>query len=322
MAPRQPLATSAAKILSLGDKAAEIERFLAYLSLEANLRTLTLDAYRRDLLEFNAWCEREDIDLDHVRQQQLFDYLQHLSVGLSARSRARHLSSLRGFFHWRIAAGRGRSDPTAGLKGPKMPFRLPDVLSISQVEAVIGAVAGDEPVHLRDRAMLEIAYGCGLRVSELVGLSRKDLQLKKELVLVRGKGGRERLVPVGGHAVRALSAWFSQGRTHIRRQKAGKLLPLPMGAGDYVFLNRRGLPLSRMGFWKILRHYLDKAGIKGHASPHTLRHSFATHLLEGGADLRVVQELLGHASLATTEIYTHLDRSYLKEVVRSFHPRG
>jgi integrase/recombinase XerD len=322
MAPRQPSAKNAAKILSSGDKASEIERFLAYLSLEANLRALTLDAYRRDLLEFTAWCAKESLDFDEVKQRQLLTYLQHLSVGLSARSRARHLSSLRGFFHWRIAAGRGRSDPTAGLKGPKMPFRLPDVLSISQVEAVIGAVAGDEPVHLRDRAMLEIAYGCGLRVSELVGLCRKDLQLKKELVLVRGKGGRERLVPLGGHAARAVSAWLSEGRAYIRRRKKGDLVPLPVRAGDHVFLNQRGLPLSRMGFWKILRHYLDKAGIKSHASPHTLRHSFATHLLEGGADLRVVQELLGHASLATTEIYTHLDRSYLKEVVRSFHPRG
>jgi integrase/recombinase XerD len=322
MARQRPSAKSAAKILSSGDSPAQIERFLAFLSLEANLRPLTLDNYRRDLLEFSTWCERESLDFDEVSQRRLMDYLQHLSIGLSARSRARHLSSLRGFLRWRIATGRGRSDPTSGLKGPKIPFRLPDVLSVSQVESVIGAVAGDEPVQLRDRAMLEVAYGCGLRVSELVGLCRKDLQLNKRLVLVRGKGGRERLVPLGGHAARALSAWLSQGRAHIRRQKKGSLVPLTARAGDYVFLNQHGLPLSRMGFWKILRHYLDEAGIKGHASPHTLRHSFATHLLEGGADLRVVQELLGHVSLATTEIYTHLDRGYLQEVVRSFHPRG
>ena len=249
------------------------------------------------------------------------DYFQHLSVGLSARSRARHLSSLRGFFHWRIAIGHGRRDPTAGLQGPKVPFKLPDVLSVAEVEAVLGAVAGEEPVYLRDRAMLEIAYGCGLRISEIVNLSRKELFLNKSLILVRGKGGRERLVPIGNPAKRALTAWLSDGRPHIRRQKAEKFLPLPTGAGDYLFLNQRGLPLSRMGFWKILRKYLDKAGIKRHASPHTLRHSFATHLLEGGADLRVVQELLGHVSLATTEIYTHLDRDYLREVVRTFHPR-
>ncbi|MFH1010181.1 MAG: site-specific tyrosine recombinase [bacterium] len=321
MAPRQPSAKNAAKILSSGDKPAQIERFLAYLSLEANLRPLTLESYRRDLLEFSTWCEKESLDFDEVSPRRLMDYLQHLSIGLSARSRARHLSSLRGFLRWRISTGRGRSDPTSGLKGPKMPFRLPDVLSVSQVENLIGAVAGDEPVSLRDRAMLEVAYGCGLRVSELVGLRRKDLLLDRGALLVRGKGGRQRMVPIGGCAARALSAWLSQGRPHIRRQKKGNLVPLSARAGDSVFLNQRGLPLSRMGFWKILRHYLDKVGIKGHASPHTLRHSFATHLLEGGADLRVVQELLGHASLATTEIYTHLDPGYLQEVIRSFHPR-
>jgi integrase/recombinase XerD len=322
MAPRQPLVKSAARIHSSGDKAAEVERFLAYLSLEANLRSLTLEGYRRDLLEFSRWCDRVPLDFDHVTQRQLADYFQHLSVGLSARSRARHLSSLRGFFRWRIASGRGHRDPTSGLKGPKVPFRLPDVLSIAEVEAVLGAVAGDDPGQLRDRAMLETAYACGLRVSELVGLCQKDVLLDKGLVLVRGKGGRERLVPIGGSAQRAISAWLSKGRPNIRRRKAGKFLPLRAGAGDYVFLNLRGLPLSRMGFWKVLRKYLDKAGIKKHASPHTLRHSFATHLLQGGADLRVVQELLGHVSLSTTEIYTHLDRDYLREVVRSFHPRG
>ncbi|MBM3324725.1 MAG: tyrosine recombinase XerD [Calditrichaeota bacterium] len=322
MAPRQPSAKNAAKILSSGDNLGQIERFLAFLSLEANLRPLTLESYRRDLLEFSTWCEKEDLDFDEVTPRRLTDYLQHLSIGLSARSRARHLSSLRGFLRWRIVTGRGRSDPTAGLKGPKLPFRLPDVLSVSQVENLIGAVAGDEPVNLRDRAMLEVAYGCGLRVSELVNLRRKDLLLDRGVLLVRGKGGRQRMVPIGGCAERALTAWLSHGRAHIRRQKKGNFVPLSVRAGDYVFLNQRGLPISRMGFWKILRHYLDKAGIKGHASPHTLRHSFATHLLEGGADLRVVQELLGHVSLSTTEIYTHLDRGYLKEVIRSFHPRG
>lgn len=322
MAPSQRLAKSGARIPSSGDKAAQVERFLAYLSLEANLRPLTLEAYRRDLLEFSDWCDDAGFDFDEVTQPRLLDYFQHLSIGLSARSRARHLSSLRGFFRWRIAIGHGRRDPTSGLQGPRVPFRLPDVLSVAEVEAVLGAVVGEEPAHLRDRAMLEAAYGCGLRVSEIVNLCRKELFLKKGLVLVRGKGGRERLVPMSGPAKRAISVWLSDGRPHIRRQKAGKFVPLPKGAGDYLFLNQRGLPLSRMGFWKILRKYLDKAGIKRNVSPHTLRHSFATHLLEGGADLRVVQELLGHVSIATTEIYTHLDRDYLREVVRTFHPRG
>lgn len=322
MAPRQPLAKSAARIPSSGNKAAEVERYLAFLSLEANLRSLTLDGYRRDLLEFSRWSDGVPLGFDEVTQRQLLDYLQHLSVGLSARSRARHLSSLRGFFRWRIASGHGHRDPTSGLKGPRLPFKLPDVLSITEVEAVLGAVVGDEPAQLRDRAMLETAYACGLRVSELVGLCEKDVLLDKGLLLVRGKGGRERMVPIGGSAQRALSAWLTKGRLNMRKRKAGELLEYRAAAGDSVFLNLRGLPLSRMGFWKVLRKYLDKAGIKKHASPHTLRHSFATHLLEGGADLRVVQELLGHVSLSTTEIYTHLDRDYLREVVRTFHPRG
>lgn len=322
MAPQRLSVKNAAKTPSSEGKAAQIEPFLNYLIIEANLRPLTIENYRRDLLAFSQWCDDAGLDLDKVTQRRLLDYLTHRSAELSARSRARHLSSLRQFFLWRIASRRGRHDPTAGLQGPKMQLRLPDVLTALQIEAVLGAVPNDTPANMRDRAMLEIAYGCGLRVSELVGLCRKDILWDKGLVLVRGKGGRERLVPFGEHARKALKDWLSKGRPHIRRKKKGELVPLPVGARDYVFLNQRGLPLSRMGFWKILRKYLDKANIKQHASPHTFRHSFATHLLEGGADLRVVQELLGHVSISTTEIYTHLDREYLHEVIRTFHPRG
>ncbi len=322
MAPKQSSAKNAAKIPLSGDKTALIEKFLAYLSIEANLRPHTLDNYRRDLSRFAVWCDLAGFNFDKITQQNLLEYLQQLSSSLSARSRARHLSSLRQFFRWRIVTHQGKRDPTSGLQGPKMPLRLPDVLETVEIEAVLGAVAGSQPVALRDRALLEIAYGCGLRASELVTLCRKDFLEKNSVVLVRGKGGRERIVPVGTHAKNALEIWLSDGRPFIRRQKAGKFMPLPVSAGDNVFLNQRGLPLTRMGYWNILRKYLDKAGIKKKASPHTLRHSFATHLLEGGADLRVVQELLGHVSISTTEIYTHLDRDYLREVLRTFHPRG
>ena len=322
MALKPPSAKNAAKIPFSGDKTTLIEKFLAYLSIEANLRPHTLDNYRRDLVRFSAWCDLAGFDFDKLTQQSLLEYLQQLSGSLSARSRARHLSSLRQFFRWRIATHQGQHDPTSGLQGPKMPLRLPDVLETVEIEAVLSAVAGSQPADLRDRALLEIAYGCGLRASELVMLCRKDFLEKNTVVLVRGKGGRERIVPVGTPAKNALEAWLSDGRPSIRRQKAGKFIPLPVSAGDHVFLNQRGLPLTRMGYWTILRKYLDKTGIKKQASPHTLRHSFATHLLEGGADLRVVQELLGHASISTTEIYTHLDRDYLKEVLRTFHPRG
>jgi len=322
MAPKQPSAKNAAKIPLSGDKTALIEKFLAYLSIEANLRPHTLDNYRRDLSRFLAWCDHAERDFGKIAQQNLLEYLGQLSDSLSSRSRARHLSSLRQFFRWRIATHQGQHDPTSGLRGPKLPLRLPDVMETAEIEAVLGAVAGSEPADLRDRALLEIAYGCGLRASELVTLQRKNFLEKHSVVLVRGKGDRERIVPVGTPARNALEAWLSKGRPFIRRQKAGKIVPLPVSAGDCVFLNQRGLPLTRMGYWNILRNYLDKAGIKKHASPHTLRHSFATHLLEGGADLRVVQELLGHVSISTTEIYTHLDRDYLREVVRTFHPRG
>lgn len=293
------------------------------MAYEANLRPLTLDGYGRDLRVFGQWLAQHDISFDGVDRKLFESYLRELGEFLEPRSLARHLSSLRGFFRWRAQEGMSKTNPCEDVEGPKLPRHLPGVLSVEEVERLIESSAGDHPVALRDRAMLEVAYSCGLRVSELVGLRRRSVLLDEELVRVMGKGGKERIVPLGERASEALKAWFYHGRETIRgSSKDGKSRPLPDVAKDVIFLNQHGRPLTRFGFWRILQIYLARCKIETPVTPHTFRHTFATHLIEGGADLRVVQELLGHASISTTEIYTHLNRDYLRETIRTFHPRG
>ena len=308
-------------------KELEIRAYLSQMAYEANLMPLTLENYGRDLRAFASWVG-EGKDFGGVEQRMIDQYLRELGSLIGPRSLARHLSSLRGFFRWRTqeyARDSGaRENPCENVEGPKLPRNLPGVLSVEEVERLIRSAEGDDPVLLRDRAMLEVAYSCGLRVSELVGLRRRNILLDEELVRVRGKGDKERLVPLGEHAKDALTNYLRAGRDFIRgNDRRGAVLPLPPAAKDTLFLNQRGGPLTRYGFWRILRQYLERCGIDtATVHPHTFRHTFATHLIEGGADLRVVQELLGHASISTTEIYTHLDREYLRETLRSFHPRG
>lgn len=303
--------------------AAELRAYLAQMAYEADLRPLTIDNYRRDLRTFVRWLTDNKISLDHVDRRIVERYLRQLGEMLAPRSTARHLSSLRGFFQWRTQEGYSPRNPADDIEGPKMPRHLPTVLTVEEVEKLIGSVVGDDPVSLRDRAMLEVAYSCGLRVSELMGLRRRDVQLDSELLRVTGKGDKQRIVPIGGRAMDAMKAYLYHGRDLICGiTKDGKKIGLPEASKDRVFLNQRGKPLTRFGFWRILQIYLQRCGVETHVTPHTFRHTFATHLLEGGADLRVVQELLGHASISTTEIYTHLDRDYLRETLRTFHPRG
>jgi integrase/recombinase XerD len=307
----------------------EIRAYLAQMAYEVDFRPLTTENYRRDLFRFARWLEKsgrsfDDVDrklLDsYIREQK---YLKDESKAVGPRSKARHISSLRGFFRWRAQEHLSATNPSDQLETPKQPRHLPGVLTIEEVERLIGSVVGDDPVSMRDRAMLEVAYSCGLRVSELVGLKRRDLQLDSDLVRVLGKGNKQRLVPLGEQAAEAIKAYLYHGRESIRgNSRDGKTRPLPKEARDLVFLNQHGKPLTRFGFWTILQGYLRRSGIETKVTPHTFRHTFATHLIEGGADLRVVQELLGHASISTTEIYTHLDREYLREIIRSFHPRG
>jgi integrase/recombinase XerD len=243
----------------------------------------------------------------------LREYIYHLKdLGLAPASIRRNVSAIRTYYRFLIAEGHAVRDPSERLETPKKWLTLPDVLTVAEVEALLAAVTLDEPLAFRDRALLELAYGAGLRVSEWITLGVKDVMLNDALIRVFGKGSKERLVPIGRSAIGALAVYQRELRPRLERG-AGK------GA---LFLNARGTPLSRMGAWKILRKYVELAGITRHVTPHTLRHSFATHLLEGGADLRAVQEMLGHADISTTQIYTHVDREYLRSVHKQFHPRG
>jgi integrase/recombinase XerD len=233
-------------------------------------------------------------------------------IGLGAASIRRGVSAIRTYYGFLAGEGRVQDDPSDRLESPRRGRKLPETLTVHEVESLLGAPKVDEPLAWRDRALLELAYGAGLRVSELCSLGLTDLLLTENLVRIFGKGGKERLVPIGRSVIGAVSVYLHTMRPELDRGKSrGKVL-----------LNARGQPLSRVGVWGIVKRATQRAGIRKRVTPHTLRHSFATHLLEGGADLRAVQEMLGHADLSTTQIYTHVDREYLRSVHKQFHPRG
>jgi integrase/recombinase XerD len=291
-----------------------LERFHDFLTLEQGAARTTRDAYGRDLERFALYVRtRGTATPSDASPRMLREYIYHLKdLGLAPASIRRNVSAIRTYYRFLIAEGHAVRDPSERLETPKKWLTLPDVLTVAEVEALLAAVTLDEPLAFRDRALLELAYGAGLRVSEWITLGVKDVMLNDALIRVFGKGSKERLVPIGRSAIGALAVYQRELRPRLERG-AGK------GA---LFLNARGTPLSRMGAWKILRKYVELAGIARHVTPHTLRHSFATHLLEGGADLRAVQEMLGHADISTTQIYTHVDREYLRSVHKQFHPRG
>jgi integrase/recombinase XerD len=320
------LATKSAPILSFAADTAddqEIKLYLAQSAYEADLRPLTLDAYGRDLHAFRQWLVGRELRWDAVDRAMLESYIGELGQLIGAASVARHLSSLRGFFAWRAREHYSTLNPAADIDGPRLVRPLPDVLTVAEIESLVQAVTGAEPAQWRDAAMIELAYSCGLRVSELVGLRQEHYDPEHAVLWITGKGGKRRMVPYGTRARTALIKWLAHGRPFIRgTDEHDKPLPLPIESKDFFFLNRRGRPLTRFGFWTILKGHVAACGIEKPVTPHTFRHSFATHLLEGGADLRVVQELLGHSSISTTEIYTHLDREFLSEVIRTFHPRA
>jgi integrase/recombinase XerD len=291
-----------------------IERYQDFLSLEQGSSPLTLEAYLRDVERFATYAAVRGAtgptDVDARALREFVYYLKDL--GLAPASIRRNVSAVRGYFRFLLAEGLVVRDPSERLETPKRWRTLPEVLTVADVERLLTAPTLDEPLAFRDRALLELAYGAGLRVSEWITLGVRDLLLEDSLVRVFGKGSKERLVPIGRTAVGAVAVYLRELRPRLER-----------GAGEGVlFLNARGEPLSRMGAWKILRKYVQAAGIEKRVSPHTLRHSFATHLLEGGADLRAVQEMLGHVDISTTQIYTHVDREYLRSVHRQFHPRA
>jgi integrase/recombinase XerD len=295
-------------------RAFHVQPFLDHLAFERGLSEQTLTAYRHDIVRLAAFLvSRGCTGPASATTTQLRAFVLELKdMGLSASSIARNLSAIRSYFGFLLGENLVVADPSDRLQTPRGWRRLPEVLSVAEIEALLEAPDLAHPLAWRDRAMLEFAYASGVRVSELTGLRLVDLDLESEFATVFGKGSKERLVPIGRRAIGALAIYLRETRPRLER-----------GSGEgRVFLNALGRPLTRMGVWKILRGHVETAGIRKPVSPHTLRHSFATHLLEGGADLMAVQEMLGHADISTTQIYTHVDRRYLAEVHRSFHPRA
>ena len=292
----------------------QLERFHDHLSVEKGASPRTNEAYLRDVARFATFCATKGAASPTAASARILrEYVYHLKdLGLSPASIRRNVSAVRSYFRFMIAEGELVRDPSEKLESPKRWRSLPEVLTVDEAEKLLTAPSLDEPFAFRDRAMLELAYGAGLRVSEWITLSVKDVLMDDHLLRVFGKGSKERLVPIGRKAIGAVAIYLRELRPKLERGQGKGIL----------FLNARGEPLSRMGAWKILRKYVDVAGITKPVSPHTLRHSFATHLLEGGADLRAVQEMLGHADISTTQIYTHVDREFLRSVHRQFHPRA
>ena len=293
-----------------------IKGFQAYLKLERSVSANTSAAYLRDVALLESFLESELVgkSLNQVDFSDLKEFITWIhGRGMSASSQARILSGIKTFFHFLVLEGLLSDNPTTLLESPKLSRKLPDTLSIHEINSLIDALDLSKPEGMRNKAILEMLYGCGLRVSEVVDLKISNFFLDIELVKILGKGNKERLVPIGSEAAKFLQIWLQEVRVHL------KIKP---GQEDWVFLNNRGSSLSRVMVFLIIKGLATKIGLKKTISPHTFRHSFATHLLEGGADLRAVQEMLGHESITTTEIYTHLDRDYLKSTILQYHPRS
>jgi len=291
-----------------------VDQYLNYLLVEKGLAPKTLESYSRDLAAYLEFLKQAEITT--IEDADTTVILQHLIVlrnnGLGARSRARHLVTLRGFYRFLVQEKILALDPARLVDLPKSGLKLPDVLSVTDVKDLLMSPDTSKPKGKRDAAMLELLYATGLRVSELVNLKIQDVNLEAGFVRVLGKGSKERIVPMGAFAIKKIEAFLKEERP----------LLLKTDISPYLFVARAGKPMTRQGFWKRLRQYVLKAGIKKNVTPHSLRHSFATHLLEGGADLRAVQVMLGHVDISTTQIYTHVARERLKNIHEQFHPRG
>lgn len=292
-----------------------LQDFLNYLRIERNLANNTQQAYLDDLSDF--WDYLTAINISKpgkVDHRTLTDYAGVLKQRKMAEtSVARHFSSLRAYYKFLVMEGHLSEDPTQFLDSPKLPASLPKILNIEDIEALLYAIDTDTSLGLRDRALFEIMYAAGMRVSEVCNMTMEQLLLDDNLILIRGKGNKERIVPLGGEAKKWLIEYIEHGRPSLEKGYFNE---------GILFLNNKGRQLQRKGIWYILKKLAEKAELHKPVSPHTFRHSFATHLLEGGADLRIVQEMLGHVDISTTQIYTHLDSTYLKEVHSSFHPRA
>jgi integrase/recombinase XerD len=291
-----------------------LEEFRDYLQFERGVSPRTLDAYGRDLQRLIEYSARTGVDdVAKITSAQLREFVYDLKdQGLQATSIRRTLSALRTYFGFLVAEEHVTADPTEQVEMPKIWRKLPGVLSKEDVERILEAPEISDRLYWRDKALLEFAYASGVRVSELASLKVRDVDLDEGVATVFGKGSKERMVPIGRSAQRALDVYIRESRPALIKTQ---------GQG-VVFVNAQGRPLTRMGIWKILRKHVRRAGVKKRVTPHTLRHCFATHLLEGGADLAAVQEMLGHADISTTQIYTHVDREYLRDVHKRYHPRS
>src|ERR1035437_103264 len=293
-----------------------LREYLNILKLEKNLSENTILSYKNDLSAFISFV-KNDFNIDDpekISYNHLASFFKLLNeLGLTGSSAARYLSSLRGFFNYMIHSEYITKNPVDKIEPPKRKKNLPEVLTVLEMESILSKPDTKEKLGLRDKAILEIMYACGLRVSEVINLKVSNLYFNEEIIRVFGKGSKERLVPVGRSAVSWIMKYLAESRPLLVKRTLSE---------NYVFLNNRGTKLSRMGLWKITDRYFKEAEIKKDVHPHTFRHSFATHLIEGGADLRAVQEMLGHADISTTQIYTHIDRDYIKQVHKDFHPRG
>lgn len=292
-----------------------LKEYLSHLKLEKNLSENTLSSYKNDISTFISFLSNFKIsDPSDISTENLTAFFKTLkNIGLTSSSAARYFSSLKGFFLYLLKNNYILKNPLEKISAPKLSKKLPEVLNINEVDKILAQPNVSDTLGLRDKAILELLYACGTRVSELTNLKLSDLFLNEEVIRVFGKGSKERLIPIGSSAIEWIGKYIKDSRSVLLRISK---------SGNYVFLNSRGSKLSRMGIWKIIDRYVKEAGIQKEVHPHTFRHSFATHLLEGGADLRAVQEMLGHADISTTQIYTHIDRDYIKQVHKQFHPRG
>jgi integrase/recombinase XerD len=287
--------------------------FLAHLEFERGLSRNTLEAYRTDLLQLGEFLAARGADPLTVSHAELSAFLTELALaGAAAATLQRKAACLRSFYRYLRREGLMEDDPTADLHGPRKTAKLPDVLTRDEIAALLASPDGHSPIALRDRAILELMYACGLRASEVTGLEVDDVDLREQMLRARGKGSKERVVPIGREAVGALRAYGEHGRPEL----------VGIQNERHVFVNSRGGGLTRQGLYKIIKGHAEAAGLGGRVSPHTLRHTFATHVLSGGCDLRVLQEMLGHADVATTQVYTHLSGERLRDVYFDAHPRA
>ena len=291
-----------------------IKEFKTYLKIERSLSGNTVDSYLRDVKKLARFAKEKKLDELNISKNDIKDFIAEINIeGISARTQSRIISGIKAFYKYLILEDYIKVNPTELIESPKIGIKLPDTLSISEIDTLISAIDLSHPQGERNRAILEVLYSCGLRVSELTNLKLSNIRFKEGYVKVVGKGNKERFTPIGNSAIKYLNIYLNEIRN---------LQNIKKGSEDIVFLNRRGNKLTRVMIFTIIKELAEKIGLKKKISPHTFRHSFATHLIEGGADLRAIQEMLGHESITTTEIYTHLDREFLRDAIMTFHPRA